>query len=121
MMIVVSLSVTAWLAHAVTLRLPQIPKPKFTVGEVLKKLEDHAIAKGAQSQMLLVAVEWCHADQFTPRLRDGSSYHILQAKDEWSWFITYVVRRDGSKDYTDVSVFCVRDTGEISPLPSTRP
>jgi len=83
--------------------------------------EDYLRSNGSNVQFL-VGLDWCRGDQFSPRLSDGGTCYISEAKEEWCWFLTYVGPGLGSKSNTlgEVSVVRLRDNGKISFVPKIR-
>jgi hypothetical protein len=114
--VIAAFALTVVFAYAVTLRLPDIPAPRLTAGEAIKITEDHIREQSKGRGLLLVGIDWCRQDRFTPRISDGTSYGWVDATEDWSWFLTYVGREAGSKTarYSEVHVFRVRDNGQIS-------
>ncbi len=116
------LSLVILTAHAGINRLPEIPNARLSVTEAIKKMEAYLKAHGQESDggMVLVAVEWCRGDQFQPRLSDGTQWHVIEGKEEWSWFFTYAIRGKDPKTFSGIRVMRIRDTGEIGGLIGTR-
>jgi hypothetical protein len=104
------------IAYAVTLKLPDIPTPKFSIAEAIKMTEGFMREKGKPEPMLLVAVDWSTTESFQPRFSRGESYHWLEPKTEWSWFLTYV----GRGPSPEVHVFRLRSSGQIVRPGTTR-
>lgn len=102
-----------------TLRLPKIPVPRLSPGEVINLGKAYLSEKGATPEPLLVGVEWCQGDQFAPRYKDGTQHHI--SDQDWSWFLTYVQRGSGERaqQWTSVLIFRVGENGQVSPVGGT--
>src|SRR6266404_9170024 len=108
------LALAVLVVHAITLKLPPIPTPKLGVGDAVKVVNDYFRTNG-WTEEFLVGVDWCRADQFQPRLRDGGQYIIDDAKEEWSWFFTYVGSGLGARtnEFSEVNVVRLRNNGQI--------
>jgi hypothetical protein len=116
---------------AILLSIPDVPIPKTTAVEAV------AIAQKQiknNPKLVLVAIDWCRASSFQPRISDGTQYHAVDNDPNgYSWFITYVYKDEqlekefeklGSPKrdvkYNSVLVIRVKDDGSIGRLIGAR-
>jgi hypothetical protein len=107
-------------AHAIIFKVPPIPRPKITMVDAIKRAEEYLQHGDAVPGRIILAIDWSTADRFKPRVSDGSQFHVLEAKEEWSWYVTIVRPGSGSDQFGGVSVLRLRDDGNLAPLLSTR-
>jgi hypothetical protein len=105
-----STKLSAW-----TQDLPDIPTPKLTACEALtiasKRLAEVENRKDAA--MFPVAVEWCKAAGFRPRMTDGTLYQFAQEPEEWSWIVTFADSKAiKAHNLGPMFVIRVRDNGK---------
>jgi len=92
------------------------PLPKLSVAEALgiaKELMRNPPAAypwARSDNYTIVAIDWCKASDFQPRFTDGSTWSVLDDKDAYAWFVTYLEPNQDiqTRDRAPRSVWIIR-------------
>lgn len=108
--------------------LANVPVPTVSAAEALAiatKLIKHnppAAYRWAHSDnYTIVAIDWCKSSDFEPRFSDGSDWHVLNDKDAYAWFVTYLEPTQGYSGTTrSVGIIRIKDNGKADFMVRTR-
>jgi hypothetical protein len=106
--------------------LATVPLPTVSAAEALdiaKKLKRNPPAgyRWARSDNYsIVAIDWCKSSDFKPRFSDGSNWSVLDDKDAYAWFVTYLEPPQGYPGTRSVSIIRIKDNGKADFMFGTR-
>src|ERR1700723_3551704 len=92
--------------------LAAVPLPKLSAREALDIANKFRHSRTPSDGSAIVATDWCKSSDFQPRLSDGSDWSVLDDKDAYAWFVTYLEPPQGYSRIRSISIIRIKDDGK---------